>query len=208
MSRKILSQAGTSLADVYDIEGSVAGLHSIDVDEIKGVHELGGQIHSERLVAFLTTQTTGGVLQNTTFANTSGSFPDSINRIMHLSVLASVGARLAHVSVAFQDTASGREIPIWVWDNADDRDQAIEWSNDGAGATTVQHLSTLVTHLPTLMTRVGTPRLMGALILRGLTSGFGAGTVTVFLVTQILRPNPAVVVPGDPSSHGLPIPSW
>lgn len=209
MSRKVLSQSGISLADIYDVEGSIVGIDQLDVSEVKGVHELGATIHSERLVSWLVVGATGGIAQNTVFESVITNFPDSIARILGMSVFTDVAARVTHASVAIRNQDNDREIPIWVWDTADDREQGFEWSNDGAAVATFVHLSVLNPSMPQLLTRMGSNGLMSEVVLRGLTAGFGAGTVQTIVMLQIARPNPTLIpTPGEPSSHGLPIPGW
>jgi len=207
-SRKILGQAGVSLADVYDIEGSVVGLENLDVSEVKAVHDLGGQIHSERLISFIVLSSSGAVNQSAAIGVTAGGIPDSVNRLLGVSVLASAAARVDHVALTIQDADTGREFPIWSWDTNDDREQQILWSLDGAGAAAFFLLSTLVTQLPQLLTRLGTSLAMPQLVMRGTTSAFGAGTVTVRALYHLCRPNTGNPTPGEPSSHGLPLPGW
>jgi len=208
-SRKILSQAGVSLADIYDIEGSVVGLEQLDVGEVKAVHELGATIHSERLMSFLVLATSGAVAQNASWGVQTSGLPDSVNRLLGVGVMCDNAARIENVSIAIGDQDSGREMPIWVWDTNDDRVQRFIWSQDGAGAAQVDHLSVLVTHLPQLLTRLGVRLRMPSLLFRGLATGFGAGTVETQVVYHLARPNPTLApAPGEPSSHGLPIPSW
>ena len=43
---KILSQAGISLADLYNVEGSIAGIEQLDTRELPIVHEMSGTIFS------------------------------------------------------------------------------------------------------------------------------------------------------------------
>lgn len=207
---KILSQAGTSLADVYDVEGSIAGLEELDVAEVKAVHDLGPQIHSERTLATIARGTTGAIAQNISFDFTVGAFSDVATRIFGLAVIADTAANVSRVCVSIRNPSNGREMPIWTWDSADDREQFIRWSDDGGAVATVVHLSTLVTHLPTMNTRIGLGRSMGEFVCRGQTLGFGAGTVEIFLLIHFARPalTEGITPPGEPSSHGLPIPSW
>ena len=207
---KILSQAGISLADVYNVQGSVAGVDELDVNEVKAVHDLGPQIHSERTLGFIIRDTIG-IAQNTAFGFFIEDFADSATRILGFSVLASVAGRLTHVSIAIRHAIGNvREMPIWVWDTADDVEKGIQWSDDGAAASAVIYLQVVGdVYLPTLLTRMGAERAMGGFSIRGLSSGFGAGTVDVFTLVHICRPNESLVPgAGEPSSHGLPIPSW
>jgi len=207
-SRKILSQAGTSLADVYDIEGSVVGLEELDVSDIKGVHDLGPQIHSERLQSFIVEASSGSLAQTITWGITTGGIPDSINRLLAVTVIANNAARVDHCSVAIQEQSNSREIPIWVWDTNDDDEQQVEWSIDGAASSTKFHLRSLGQQPLELLTRLGTTLEMPQLIFRGVTATFGAGNVTVRALYHLARPNSGNPPAGEASSHGLPIPGW
>ncbi len=210
-SRKILSQAGASLADVYDVEGSVVGLEALDVEDIKGVHELGGQIHSERLLSVLIQQNSTALAQNLTWNLTTGNFPDSIARLFGMALFVDTAARVTSASVHITDSDTGREMPLFAWEAVTGLEIPTRWSNNGAAVATFQLLRPGVgapAQIPTLLTRMGGSRQTPTITFRGVTAGFGAGTVTCFLVYHIARPNRVVPVPGDPLSHGLPIPSW
>lgn len=209
-SRKILSQAGTSLADVYDIEGSVVGLEALDVEEVKAVHDLGPQIHSERLRSVVVLMSSTAVGQNTGWDIGTGQLPDSVNRIIGTTVIPLTAARVANAQLSIRNFDTGRETPIWNWDTGNDIESPIRWSNEGAGAIAVNVLRTVGAYwqLPTLCTRMEDQSSMPNLIFRGLTSGFGAGTVEVLALITLCRPDRATPMPGDPRSHGLPIPSW
>ena len=207
-SRKVLSQAGFSLADVYDVQGSIVGIEELEVSEVKAVHDLGPQIHSERLTTFIQINETVAVGQNTAFSFLSAGHDDAVARVLGYIVFANVAGRVDRVCVGIQDPDTLREMPFFVWNTANDRESAFEWSEDGAAIATFVQFNTLATQLPSLVTRMGINRTMPRFILRGDTSGFGAGTVQIFMAMYIAFPNPVARVPGDPSSHGLPIPSW
>jgi len=207
-SRKILSQAGVSLADVYDIEGSVVGLENLDVGDIQGVHELGGQIHSERLQAFLIRMTTGAILQSTAFDITAGGIPDSINRVLNVFVFSDVAARLHFAQVGILGQGAAGEIPMWSWDSTSDAEYDVRLTIGGAAAGAELAARSPNPFVPQLLMRLGPNKLMPDLSFRGQTLAFGAGTVTVQALVLIARPNEGNPPPGSPSSHGLPIPSW
>jgi len=209
-SRKILSQAGVSLADIYDVEGSVVGLEDLDVSEIKGVHSLGPTIFSERLTSHLVLVTSTAINQSTAFNIAMANVTDAPNRLLGISVMADVGARVDFCSVAIGDQQSFRETPIWVWDSNDDIVKRFSWVEDGVGPTTVDNLEVLgLTHLPQLLTRTGLDRGMPRLMFRGFSTAFGAGTVEVQCIYTFCRANVSgTPAPGEPSSHGLPVPSW
>lgn len=208
-SRRILSQAGTSLADVYDVEGSVVGLEALDVSDVKAVHELGGQIHSERLLVFGLQIGSTALAQNLTWDVELSVFPDSINRILSIAVIADVGSRIDNCSVHIRDSLTLRDIPIWMWDSVNDLEGAVRWSAPAVAAhVALRPVINLPGGAPCLLARTGTSRRMPTLFFRGLTSGFGAGTVLALALVNVARPDDAVPAPGNPSSHGLPIPSW
>lgn len=209
-SRKILSQAGQSLADVYDIEGSVVGLERLDVSEIQGVHDIGPQIHSERLNAFHRRITSSAELQNQSINSSLSGIPDCVNRILSVSMIADAASRISFASIAIADPSSAVEHIIWAWDDVNDVEGPVRW-DDGTGATVVSLLR--ATHGPSganpnLLLRTGASWRMPILILRALTSAFGAGTVTLTAGIQLARPDRSQPTAGEPSSHGLPIPGW
>jgi len=205
---KIQSQAGTSLADTYDIEGSIAGIENLESRDVSLVDEMGGRVFSERLLSFNLNTTTGNLSQNVTWAVTIGGFPDSPNRIINPGVIIEATGNVAHCSIAIRNTDTGNEVPIFVWDDAVDAERVITWSNAGAGALARLYLVNAMPAMPALNTRFGNAEIMGDLIFRGLMSAFGGGTVEAIAVLHFMRANRGNPQPGEPSSHGLPLPSW
>jgi len=209
MTQKVLGRAGISLADVYDVEGSIAGIDELDVRSVKGVHELGAQIHSERVVTHLIRMASGALATGNVFNITAGAFPQSINRLLDVAFLVA-GANtteIANATVSIRDTDLTREIPIHSWDDAVDPEVPIRWDNDGAGAAQFLLLRPLVPFVPQLITRTGDALLMPELVFRGIAATV-ATTVEMFAVIQLIRPDRGAPPAGEPSSHGLPIPSW
>jgi len=208
-SRKILSQAGVSLADVYDVEGSVVGLENLDVSDIKGVHDLGPQIHSERLQVFNLIADSTAVAQNVTWNIELGAFPDSINRLLSVFVMADTAARTAHCAISIRDPLSLIDHVIWAWQSVVDIEANLLWAAPTVGTQVgLRVLAGPRGDVPTLIARTGASAAMPTLFFRGLSLGFGAGTVRVRALIQIARPDEGNPAPGAPSSHGLPIPSW
>lgn len=209
---KILSQSGTSLADTYDVEGSIAGVENLESQDVHLFDEMGGRVFSERLQTFLVEGEAAGVLQNATFAAVLGGVPDSPNRLLGLTVITDAVARLTDVQVSAREVtpagAGAREFPIWVWDNTAGTEVTTTWDRDGAGVAAFDVLIPVQTQVPTLITRLGVAKQMGQLIMRGLSSGFGAGTVDIIICATFCRANPGNPAPGEPSSHGLPLPGW
>ncbi len=206
---KILSQAGTSLADVYDVEGSVAGIDNLESAEVQLVHELGAQIHSERLQTFLVSISSGTVAQNSTWSVDAGAFPDSTNRFLGAYVTTDTTAEIAHCSLSMRDrSATENAFPLWAWDDVVDAEYAIRILQAGSTGNRIG-LAPRPSLYPfqSILTRQGDNR-MPLLSFNGLTNGFGAGTNTAICTIMLARPDPGNPAPGHPSSHGLPIPSW
>jgi len=208
MTQKVQGQAGISLADVYDVVGSIAGVEEIDVRSIKGVHDLGPQIHSERLNAFQLIADTGNVNQSTAWNVELGGFPDSINRLLSISVLTDTVARADFASIAIVDPDSGIDHIIWAWDSANDVESSVRWASPTVGTNFLLVSTRQILGVPTLIARTGAAWRMPTLNFRGSSAAFGAGTVRLRALMQIIRPDPGNPAPGHPSSFGLPIPGW
>lgn len=206
---KILSQSGVSLADTYRIEGSVAGVENLESRDVSLFDEMGGRVFSERAQSFIITLSSTAILQSVSFDINAGSLPDSPNRILGIQVIADTIGRtnLCQVSVAGAASDPG-EFPLFVWDTADDVESNIRYSLAGAAAGSDGYLVPSNVFTPFLMTRMGAEAEMGSLQMRGQSSAFGAGTVTIRAFVMLCRANPGNPTPGTPSSHGLPIPSW
>jgi len=206
---KILSQSGTSLADTYDIEGSIAGVENLESRDVSLVDEMGQRVFSERVQSFIISMSSTAILQSVSFDINAGAFPDSPNRILGVQVIADTIGRvnLCQVSVAGPPSDPG-EFPLFVWDTADDVESNIRYSLAGAAAGSDGYLVPSNVFTPFLMTRMGAAAEMGSLQMRGQSSAFGAGTVTIRAFVMIARANPGNPAPGAPSSHGLPLPSW
>ena len=203
---KILAQAGNSLADIYDVEGSIAGIDQLETRELPIVHEMGGTVFSERFSGNIRRAATAALAQNTAFDVVLQDFGATVQRVLAVSVFTdTVAGRVDNAMVAVRDPGDDREVPIWHWDTAVDADLAIRIVDDGAAAQARIFLRpvTLLGGLPNILTGVDQPRSVQEIAFRGLTSGFGAGTVTLFLVLHVCFSQV-----GGLSSRGLPIPSW
>jgi len=207
---KILSQSGISLADSYDIQGSIVGIENLDSNNVSLVHEMGGTIFSERLQTNLTRLNPGATAQNTAW-NIQIPVPNSPSRIMACTVISDVTTRIDMCSLNISSPVGGREIVLWSWDSNNDGEQQIRFSNDGAAVATDILLLPGYNLMPYLLTRTSgnvETREMGLLNFRGTTNGFGAGTVEPIMILGLARATDRLPVPGQPSSHGLPVPSW
>lgn len=208
---KVLAQTGISLADVYDVEGSIAGTDELLSKEVSLVHEMGGQIFSERLESFLIDLNSTAIAQGAGFDIEAAAFPDSVNRVLGAVMIADTAARTSHCQISMHTPEAGlnADLPIVIWDSAIDAERTIRVRLPGG---VVSNLVALIPAaglgLPNLMTRTGAPNTMGSLFFRGASSAFGAGTVTIRALVMLCRANPGNPVPGHPSSHGLPLPGW
>lgn len=201
---KILAKAGDSLADVYDIEGSIAGVDELDTHDVNLFHEMGSTIFSERVRGSLFTFTTGAIAQNITW-DLVVDMPPGLSRIHNWSVTASVTGRVDQAQLSIANRVL-TDSPYWSWNTSRDVEKVIRVSL-GAGPSGVSLLQVVDPQSPQMMSYGQLQPQAGLavdqLIFRGVSSGFGAGTVTVQAVVyhafaQTLRP----------SSRGLPVPSW
>lgn len=201
---KILSQAGITLADVYNVEGSVAGIEQLETRELTIVHEMGGTIFSERLTGAIRRITTGALTQNTDFNVVITDLPDGIWRVLNVLVIASATTRVSRAQLSIRDALDGREVPMLVWDVANDLESIVEIVENG-GATGSQFALIPATgwQTPTMGVGIGQRATVNELALRGRTSSFGAGNVTVIALIYIAHSHV-----GGISSRGLPIPGW
>lgn len=201
---KILAQAGMSLADVYNVVGSSAGVEQLESREVSLVHEMGGTLFSERLGSSIRRLTTGDILQTVTFNGTLAGLGANAIRILGISVFADVNARIDRVVVSLRDPLAGREIPIWVWNTASDAERAMRLlDNAGAVASVFQLVSIAPINVPNLMTGSEQPRRVSEIVMRGITATFGAGTVELILLVHTASSHQ-----GGLNSRGLPIPGW
>lgn len=202
---KVLAQAGVSLADVYEVEGSIAGVDQLNTDEVHLSHEMGATIFSERLIGNLERLTTGALLQNISWDLTV-VLEIGLYRVLGAVVLSDSGGRVDRAQVSLRSVVSGREIPIFVWDTAVDNRKNIRIVEEGA-AVNLEYMNVIT---PQVMPTLGIPppqqpgnNVGGEIVFRGLTTGFGAGDVTVTALIYV-----AFNAQTSISSRGLPIPGW
>lgn len=207
---KILSQAGMSLADVYNVKGSIAGIDQLEAREVSLVHEMGGTLFSERFSTFIRTANSGAIAQSTGFVQTLTDLPSFPYKILAIRVFVDVLGRLVLASVAMKNAVNTpgnlREIPIWIWANAaGDGEIPARFSADGGAVGTVEFLQPSLANLslPHLVAGRQQPQNVRDVVFRGFTGAFGAGTVTT---TMLLLLGFSHV--GGISSRGLPMPGW
>ena len=216
---KVQAQAGKSLADVYAVEGSIVGVEELVTQDVTLSHEMGGEIHSERLTCNQVRISSGDIAASTDFnvgVNPSGTgvapyyTPDVTNRILgvFLAVVAADVNHFEYVALSLRDLNSSREMPIYTWDDSDDDQTRVLWNDDGAGSAEHYQLRSRGLYIQTLATRMGDEQVMCQIMCRGRTKAFGGGTAEVIALVQCLRPARVQITAGQPRSHGLPLPSW
>lgn len=212
--RDILGNAGKSLADIYDVEGSVVHVDELEASVVTTFHELGATIASERMGSSIIGLTATGLGQNADILAFPGGgtatdtpFP-GITRVLSVFVYASA-QRINDVSVNTYDPDSGREMPLFMWEAAtDDIFTARILAPGGAGGYKVLRPKAFYPHLPGFMFGPGQRAQVPTLAMRGTTSGFGAGTVDLYAIAQVVTADVTGTGTGAPSNVGLPIPSW
>lgn len=202
---KVLGQAGTSLADVYDVEGSIAGVDTLLSKDVALVHEMGATIFSERVSSTVRRRVTAALAQDTDFDHLLTDLPSGATRLGPILMLGSFSAaRLSFASVAVRDQLSGREVPVWSWDSTVDEEVSIRVSDDGAAAATfIMYRPIRQVFTPGMLIGEGQPQRVSDIAFRGRTLGFGAGTQLITLAFQVLFSQV-----GGLDSKGLPLPSW
>jgi len=204
MSRRVLSQSGTSLADAYDILGSIAGIETLETEEVRVVHDLAQTLTMERMRARISVFGGGAShAQNTAFAVALNPLTASPARIIGITVEVDETSRLTHCNVCVRDPLNATEMPLWVWDGTN---EDIIRMDDGTALANqiVLRPSEFYKPLPCTLYGIDLPEHVNQFRLRGLTSGFGAGTVTV--TVQLY--SSFIDAPGALSSRGVPVPSW
>jgi len=200
---KVLSQAGNSLADIYDVKGSIAGIDELETRELPIFHEMGATVFSERFSTQLLRASTGAIAQNTDIGLTIPSMPDAVARLLAVAIITDDATRILHCTMVVRDPVAEQEFPVWIWDEATSLSARMI---DNAQVTAVFDLlvgSVAADMLPSFMGGTGQPQTVDELVVRGRTTGFGAGDVTVTALAYV-----AFSLVGGVSSRGLPIPSW
>ena len=204
---QIRSQTGMSLADVYDVEGSIAGVEQLESRDVNLTHDMAGTVWSERLAGRILVASTGAVVQNTDFSANMAQdvLPQATARIFSVLVSVDTTARLLRCAVVLREMFLAQEIPIWVWDGSNE--STMELSVGGATATLISlDPNPAYTRLPSLQLGGNVSSTHDwRIFLRGTTSGFGAGDVDTTMHVHFGFPDSRG---SGLSSRGLPIPSW
>jgi len=204
---KVLAQAGSSLADVYDVEGSVAGVETLESRDVSLVHEMGATIFSERFGEILFQLSTGALAQSVAW-NINITLEPTINRILHYAVVADVTARTNKMQLSISDIGSNglisTDCPFWSWETGvgTDIDKAINHMLNGS-IVSKRIFTSLSPPGPTLASGTAQRNVVNQLAFRGQALPFGAGTVTLTALVLVGQ-----LITRGVSSKGLPLPGW
>jgi len=206
---KILSQAGTSLADLYDVEGSVAGIDQLETRDLPIVHDMSGTLFSERCSGFVRRMVTGDILQNVTWDIVLDDLPAGLVRVLGFIVMSDTIARTTLAQLSMRDPGTGREVPFFQWHSTNDLESIIRIVENGA-AVGNQNMLINVSEppkIPNLLISAGQPQRVQEIAFRGIASAFGAGTVEITALVYLAF-SAIGGVPGNTTSRGIPIPGW
>ena len=201
---KILSKSGDSLADVYDVEGSIAGIDELNSKEVVLVHEMGATVFSERVGGQVFRSTAGVLLQNVAWDVLITTLQPNVTRILGVVVIVDTPDRIDRCTVSIRDPVLGQEIPIFMFD-----DGLVPISTDiriedgGGGASGSAALNSMFPPMPSMAFGANQPIKVPDIAFRGTTTAFGAGNVTPTLLIYLVHSEL-----GGVSSRGLPLPSW
>ena len=202
---KILTQSGASLADIYDVQGSIAGIEQLETKELPIVHEMGATVFSERLFGQILRGTTGALLQNATWDITIAA-PAAIYRVLGVFMFVDTAARTSIAQVSLRAIGTNREMPISIWNASNDVESSLRFQDNGAAIGTsiglVQNRAPIMPSLGISDGQLG--RVGDEIVFRGLTTGFGAGNLTAVALIYV---GSSAITPAI-SSFGLPIPGW
>lgn len=201
---KVLSQAGNSLADTYDVEGSIAGIENIETRDLPIVHEMGGTVFSERWSTTVRRAATGNIAASAVIGIVLTDLPNTPTRILGISAISDDASRLAALAVLARDPIAGREFPLWIHETA--TADNVRMVDDGSAVTQFDLLRPRTAHTinPSFTGGFEQPQIVNEIAIRGAATAFGAGTVFVRVFIYIAFAETGRV----PSSRGLPIPSW
>lgn len=209
---KILAQTGMSLADSYDVEGSICDISDLLTKEgVNLTQEMGATIVSERMQSSFLELRADGILQSVAFNVVSDPLPDCVNRLLGACVIgtfSATGTGVSACSLAIRDNVTGREYPFWAFDTVAGLESAIFWSDDGAAVAEVSIVEPTISSLPEMVFRQGAAKLMPSIVFRGEMVAFGAGTPDVIAMIHLGRASATAPGAGEPRSHGLPMPGW
>ena len=202
---KVLSQSGDSLADIYDVEGSIAGIEHLETHDLPIVHEMGATVFSERFSTDIRRIQTGNLAQSTNFSQVDTGVPQMPTRLLSVGIISDDASRIASLALVIQNPVTEQDVPIWVYDGTNFLD--IRLVLDDATIATYDLLlgNIQASFIPNMVGGSGqrVEQMASSLALRGITTGFGAGTVFVQALLYL-----GFAFQRGISSRGVPFPSW
>jgi len=200
---KILGQTGISLADIYDVEGSIVGVEDLQSRDVQTVHEMGETIFSERVGGQIFRQTAGALLQNVAWENLITTLQPNVTRIAQVVVIVDTVARIDRCTVSLRDPVLNRELPIFAFDDSLSPLSTDIRIADGAAAAGSAMLNSMFPPQPAMSFGGNQPVSVPDIAFRGSTTAFGAGDVEPVLLLYLVTAEAQGL-----SSFGLPVPSW
>lgn len=203
---RILSRTGVSLADQYDIEGSIAGVERLESKEVHLVHEMGAVIFAERMSGRIRRAQTGGITQSTAFNTSITDMPGAAVRLLALQAFVSDATRLTHmnISLGVSQLAPAQDIPVWAW-NLGDPTRTVSLTDDGSIVTSTMMLP-VIDQVPNLLIGDLQAFTVNEINIRGFTEAFGAGTIVMTILAYLAFSS--AERDGGLSSVGVPFPGW
>jgi len=206
---RIGNQSGISLADQYDVPGSIAGLHRLDTEEVKTVHDMSATLFAERASGRIFRIATGALTQSVDFEVVGSAMGGTQSRIYGIQVQIDIAIGdvldIARCAVVARSSETNREIPIWMWNNVDG---ATIRMDDGTGTLANEVFlvpNPLFTMPPFMLFGPSQPLFVDQIAMRGSTAAFGAGDVTI---TALVYSAIATDQVSGSESFGVPVPSW
>ena len=198
---KILSQGGRSLADMYQVVGSIAGIDQLETREVVLVHEMSAVLFSERFRTTIRRVNALGMLQNVFTDLEINNLPAAITRLLAIQVVSDDATRISHMACSVHDPANEADFPVWVWDGT----SVVGRFEDFGTLTTFDILQPAAsTFLPTFAGgQDQSPDQVQDFHATVRTTGFGAGTVDIRVFLFL-----GFTFTGGVSGYGARVPSW
>jgi len=167
---------------------------------------MGQTVFSERFSSVFFRQATGAINQSTTWDLVTTDLSAHPSRLLGVTVFSNNGSRVSSANILVRDGALGRELPVWIYDGTNFISTRMQ--DDGGAVTFFDVLlgNIQATFIPIFAGGRIQPESIPDIAFRGITTAFGAGTVTITALFHVCAPDSGPS--GSLSSRGLPIPSW
>lgn len=210
MTQQIQGRAGDSLAGIYDVVGGSANVSELHDQEVQLVHEMGHLILAERLRTAIRLVQATTVAQSTSFNAAISDLPGTPYRLQNAILFLVGSGALTNATVSLELEDGSRSIPLLNWDSVPDASSTMQFTFGGSLISALV-LRPGYSAFPIL----GLGEFQGQPVnqctpiirLAGTTTAFGAGTIDINCILQVTHSH----LPGlqqQPTSYGLPIPSW